>query len=562
MTHESSSQEMTLTGVGVSSGVAVGPIAIVVPPQPLPDDEPPSADPVADLALLAAVLEAVAEDLDERAGRLDGEAADMVAAAAMIARDPGLVDAIEVKLAEGLGPAHALRGAFDGFADQLLTLGGYLAERVSDLRDVGARAEAFLLGTPIPGVPELTAPSIVVAEDLAPAETALLDPQLVLGLITQAGGRTSHTAILAAQRGLPAVVRASGVMDLRAGTVVAFDGDTGVVTVAPSAATVEALNARAEARTRINDVTGPGATADGHAVALLANIGSVADAEAAGDVEGVGLFRTEFVFLSADRAPTVNEQAQIYTDVLAPFGDRPVTVRTLDAGADKPLAFANLGAEPNPALGRRGLRLMTERPTLLADQLAALAEAQRRTGATVKVMAPMVATAAEAAEFAESAHAAGIEVAGTMIEVPAAALRARDVLAGCDFASLGTNDLAQYTMAADRLLGELSDLLDPFQPAVLDLIAVACDAGREAGKPIGVCGESAGDALMALVLAGLGVTSLSMAPSRVPLVRFALRQHTLEECRQMAVAARAASDAPSARAAVAALVSDSLRALL
>lgn len=551
-----------LTGIGVSSGCAVGPVALVVPPQPLPADERGSTDPAADLALIGDVLESVARDMEARAAQLDGEAAEMIEAAATIARDPGLIEAVDFHLQDGRGPAHALRGAVDSYAEQFTALGGYFAERVADLRDVGARAEALLLGRPLPGIPELHVPSIVVAEDLAPAETALLDPAMVLGLITTGGGRTSHTAILAAQRGIPAAVRVTGALGLEPGTVVALDGDAGTVTVDPDAASVAAMRQRADARARAAQATGPGATADGHPVALLANIGDVTDAQQAGDVEGVGLFRTEFVFLSAASAPSVAEQVAVYTQVLAPFGDRPVTVRTLDAGADKPLAFADLGPEPNPALGRRGYRLTAERPELLASQLEALAEAQRRTGAQVKVMAPMIATATEAKAFAEAAHAVGLESAGVMIEVPAAALRARHLLAHCDFASLGTNDLAQYAMAADRMVGELSDLLDPFQPAVLDLVAEACLGGRQHGKPVGVCGESAGDPLMALVLTGLGVTSLSMAPSRVALVRHALRLHSLATCREMAAAARAAQDAPAARTAVRELAHEELAALL
>jgi phosphotransferase system enzyme I (PtsI) len=228
---------------------------------------------------------------------------------------------------------------------------------------------------------------------------------------------------------------------------------------------------------------------------------------------------------------------------MAPFGDRRVVVRTLDAGADKPLAFADLGPEENPALGRRGLRLSAERPELLDAQLEALAIAARDTGADVRVMAPMVATVEEAAWFARRVRENGLPKAGVMIEVPGAALRARHVLGEVEFGSLGTNDLAQYTMAADRMQGELSDLLDPWQPAVLDVVALASEGAAAAGRPIGVCGESAGDPLLALVLVGLGVSSLSMAPSKVPIVRLALSVHTLAECQGLAAAARGARTA-------------------
>lgn len=536
----------TVTGLGVSGGTAIGVVALVALPAPLPD-EPASTDPAGDLARVGAALEGVAARLDATAASLSGDAADMIAAAAAIARDPGLLDAVEEHL-HSLGPAHALHAAVDDYAQQFEELGGYFAERVTDLLDVGARAEALLLGRPLPGVPELTEPSVVIAHDLAPADTAVMDPTMVVGIVTEDGGRTSHTAILASQRGIPAIVQAKGALGLADGLRVGIDGDSGELVVEPDQAWLAAKEEKRHARARISERSGPGRTSDGHPVMLLANIGNVADAELAGaaDVEGVGLFRTEFLHLSASTAPSVADQSDEYIRVLRPFGQRPVTVRTLDAGADKPLAFADLGPEPNPALGRRGLRLMKEREDLLDDQLAALAMAAADTGALVKVMAPMVATTQEAAWFTQRVHAVGLPVAGVMIEVPAAALRAHHVLEVCDFASIGTNDLAQYTMAADRMVGELSDLLDPWQPAVLDVVAAACEGGRATGKPVGVCGESAGDPLMALVLTGLGVTSLSMSVQRVPMVRWALSQHSLNDCIQLAHTARTAHTANTA----------------
>lgn len=554
----------TFTGLCVSSGTAVAPAVVVAPPQPLPDDEPSSGDVDADLARVTDALAAVSVDLRSRAEALQGDAADMLGAAAQIALDPGLVEATREHLVAGLGPANALQLAADDYAEQFTALGGYFAERVADLRDVAARAVALVLGRPVPGVPELHEPSIVIALDLAPAETAGMDPALVAGIVTSAGGRTSHTAILAAQRGIPAIVEAGDALAVPAGSRVALDADAGELVLDPDDATLARLKARQERLARIHELTGGGATSDGHAVPLLANVGDVADARvaAAAGAEGVGLFRTEFLFLGAPAAPTREEQVAVYTDVLKPFPGLPVTVRTLDAGADKPLAFADLGPEPNPALGRRGLRLNQQRTDLLDDQLAALSEARDATGAIVKVMAPMVATREEAEWFAARVRASGLDSAGTMIEVPAAALRARDLLAVCDFASLGTNDLAQYTMAADRMLGEISHLLDPWQPAILDLVATACDAGRALGKPVGVCGESGGDPLMALVLVGLGATSLSMATSRIPLVRWGLSHHTLADCRSLADAARAATSAVAAREAVRSAASPELTGLL
>ncbi len=552
----------TITGLGVSGGSAVGVVALVALPQPLPD-EAVSTDAAVDLARVRDALETVATRLDATAATLSGDAAEMIGAAAAIARDPGLLDAVSENL-NNLGPAHALYAAVAGYAAQFEELGGYFAERVTDLLDVGARAEAVLLGRPMPGVPELSEPSVVIAHDLAPADTAVLDPSMVVGIVTEAGGCTSHTAILASQRGIPAIVQAKHALDLVDGIRVGIDGDTGDLTIDPDDAWLTQKAKEQRVRERISERTGPGQTSDGHPVMLLANIGNVADAELAGaaDVEGVGLFRTEFLHLSATTAPTVAEQADEYIRVLTPFRELPVTVRTLDAGADKPLAFADLGPEPNPALGRRGLRLMKERQDLLDDQLAALAMAAAHTGALVKVMAPMVSTTQEAAWFTDRAHVADLPVAGVMIEVPAAALRAHQLLKVADFASLGTNDLAQFTMAADRLVGELSDLLDPWQPAVLDLVAAACDGGRQTGKPVGICGESAGDPLMALVLTGLGVTSLSMSVQRVPMVRWALSQHSADECVHLAELAREADSAHAAFEAVRTAASTELTDLL
>lgn len=552
----------TVKGLGVSGGSAVGIVALVAQPSPLPD-ESVSHDPIGDLSRVNDALEAVATRFDTTAAALSGEASEMIAAAAAIARDPGLLDAVEQNL-EHLGAAHALHAAVQGYAAQFTELGGYFAERVTDLLDVGARAEALLLGRPMPGIPELTEPSIVIAHDLAPADTATMDPALVVGIVTEAGGRTSHTAILASQRGIPAIVQAKGALTLTDGLRAGIDGDSGELVIDPDDTYLAAKAEKQRTRERILTLTGPGKTSDGHPVMLLANIGNVADAElaAVADVEGVGLFRTEFLHLTASTAPSVAEQAAEYVRVLAPFGGRPVTVRTLDAGADKPLAFADLGPEPNPALGRRGLRLMLEREDLLDAQLAALTQAAAETGALVKVMAPMVATMQEAAWFTSRAHAAGLPLAGVMIEVPAAALRAQQVMQVSDFASLGTNDLAQYTMAADRMVGELSSLLDPWQPAVLDMVAAACEGGRVTGKPVGVCGESAGDPLMALVLTGLGVSSLSMSMQRVPMVRWSLSHHTAEDCMRFAELARRANSAETGLEAVRSAASKEITDLL
>jgi phosphoenolpyruvate-protein phosphotransferase (PTS system enzyme I) len=539
-----------MSGIAVSAGVAVGPVARLAAPPALPPDSGPD---VGGLPRARQALEAVAEELETRAERATEPAASVLFAQAMMPRDPALLARVEDELAAGRSLPHAVTAAFGGFRATLEAAGGYLAERATDLDDVASRTVAELLGLPMPGIPDPGHPFVLVAEDLAPADTATLDRSRVLAIVTERGGPTSHTAILAKSLGIPAIVGCATARDLTDGTTVLVDGEAGTVVVDPDPDEVARAGDRAAAVARaLATSEGPGRTADGAAVALLVNLGASSElaAAASADSEGVGLLRTEFLYLSRTTVPTVAEQVHSYAAVFEAFAGRKVVVRTLDAGADKPLAFVDHGDEPNPALGVRGYRLAGRHPAMLADQLTAIATAAASHSVEVWVMAPMVSTPAEAAEFATLAHAHGLPVAGTMVEVPAAALRARHVLAGCDFASIGTNDLGQYTLAADRMAGELAGLLDPWQPALLDLVAATARAGRELGKPVGVCGEAASDPLLALVLVGLGVTSLSMAPPSLAAVRVALAAHTTTDCTRLAELALAARDAAEARQSV------------
>ncbi|MCT2251030.1 phosphoenolpyruvate--protein phosphotransferase [Corynebacterium sanguinis] len=559
-----------LHGIGVSAGTASGPAAVVTPPTGVDEAEPPSVDPEADGQRVREVLEQVAASLRERARLANSEtSAAVLEATAALATDRGLIKGVARQLQKGSGPTRAIFDAVEVYAAKLRKLGGYMAERVTDLYDIRDRAIARLRGVAEPGVPALSRPSVLVAHDLAPAETATLDPALVRGIVTAGGGATSHTAILAAQLGIPAAVQVKGIDALLAGegeVELAIDGGVGEVIVAPTPDDVAELEERSRRRAAaLAGSSGEGATRDGHRVKLLANIGTAADAAqtAAADIEGSGLFRTEFLFLDREAAPSVEEQTATYAEVLRSFGTRRVVVRTLDAGADKPLSFADLGPEDNPALGRRGLRLSQAREDLLDAQLSALAAAHKLVPeADLWVMAPMVTTVEETQWFAEKTRAHGLPRVGVMVETPAAAVRAKHLLALVDFASIGTNDLSQYTMAADRMEGELAHLLNPWQPAVLSMVRATCRGGEATGKPVGVCGEAGGDPLLALVLVGLGVTSLSMAPSRVGAVRAALRSHDIDTCRQMANFAEDAPTAADARAAVLALADPVLRDLL
>jgi phosphotransferase system enzyme I (PtsI) len=536
-----------LSGVAVSPGRASGPVVRVAEPLGEPASSPAPVDPAAEAARIAPAAQVVVGRLEALAETATGEAATILITTAAMAGDPALVSQAEQLVTnDRLPAARALFQAAEGFAQALAAAGGYMAERVRDIRDVRDRIVAELLGVDPPGVPELTTPSVLVARDLAPADTAGLDPAKVLALVTEEGGPTSHTAILARALGIPAVVAVRGLLALDAEALV-VDGDTGSVGVAdPAAPVVTAASAGAV------EWNGIGATADGHRVKVLGNVGSAADSQAAADAgaEGVGLFRTEFCYLDAPAEPSINEQRAAYVAVLIPFRAKPVIVRTLDAGADKPLAFLSQEAEPNPALGVRGLRVAFDRPEIVDRQLEAIAGAAKDSGAEVSVMAPMIATAEEAAWFAGRAHAAGIHRAGVMIEIPAAALAAREILDVVDFVSVGTNDLAQYTFAADRQLGAVAKLNDPWQPALLRLIALVGQAAKATGKPAGVCGEAAADPTLALVLAGLGLTSLSMNAAAVRAVGASLAATTLAQCEAVAEVALAAADPASARAEV------------
>lgn len=484
----------------------------------------------------------------------------MLEAQALMAQDPELMADVERRVAVGSTAERAVYDAFAAYRALLAGAGEYLAGRVADLDDVRNRIVARLLGVPMPGVPDSDEPYVLIARDLAPADTALLDPTLVLGFVTEEGGPTSHSAILARALGVPAVVALPGAGELAEGTVIAVDGSTGEIFVNPGAEKRAALEAAAaERKAALAASSGPGTTSDGHRVPLLANVGGPADVPAAVEAgaEGVGLFRTEFLFLDDSRtAPSEEKQIEAYRQVLEAFPEGRVVVRVLDAGADKPLEFLTPADEPNPALGVRGLRTLLDHPEVLRTQLTALAKAAEGLPVHLEVMAPMVADRTDARAFADACREAGLHAKfGAMVEIPSAALRARSILREVEFLSLGTNDLAQYTFAADRQVGAVSRLQDPWQPALLDLVALSAEAARAEGKSCGVCGEAASDPLLACVLTGLGVTSLSMGAASIPYVRGTLAKYTLAQCERAAAAARAADTAEEARGAAQAVLS-------
>ncbi|WP_072753322.1 putative PEP-binding protein [Rhodococcus maanshanensis] len=541
-----------LVGTPVVPGVGYGPVIRpgARPAIPVRGADLPEADRLAEKQRFLRAVEVVSARLLARADAAAGAGAEVLRATATLATDRGWLGAAGTLVDAGAGAEAAAAAATEQFAAVFTKLGGLMAERVTDLLDVRDRVVAELLGAPEPGIPTPAVPSILLARDLAPADTAILDPTLVLGIATTLGGPTSHTAIIARQLGIACVVGVAALDEVGVGTPVLVDGGNGRVTIEPAPDQAAAEVARAaEVRRRTESWTGPGRTRDGHPVAVLANVqdGAGARSAAASAAEGVGLFRTELAFLDRDTEPAVEDQAAIYREVLDAFAGCKVVIRTLDAGSDKPLKFAGPTDEPNPALGVRGYRIAAENPGILDRQLDAIAVAARQCTASVLVMAPMIATVAEAAEFAAAVRDRDL-VPGVMVEVPAAALLADRMLEHVDFLSLGTNDLTQYTMAADRLSAPLAALSDPWQPAVLALVARTAADGARVGKPVGVCGEAAADPLLACVLAGFGITSLSMAASAVAATGSALSEVDLARCRDAAEAALGATDPQSARA--------------
>lgn len=543
-------ESATQTTVGVSPGRVVGVVKKMADPisQPQPRTD---NDAATEKAAFATAVAAVDELLVERlAGAYDSAAEILTATREMLA-DVSLSDAVNAQIDDGVDAACATWNVLTNMADKFADAGGLTAERVTDIRDLRARLVAALTGQDVPGLPTSDSPFVLVAHELAPADATELNAHTCLGIVTAQGGPTSHTSILARAMGIPAVLAPELALELKDDEVVLIDGATGEIVVDPSEEQAEGAAREPIARADIA-FDGHGQTADGSAVTICANIGSPNDiADALGrNAQGVGLFRTEFSFFGRQTAPTLAEQTEVYRRVFEQFAGQRVVIRTLDAGADKPLPFVTPDGETNPALGVRGYRTSVRFPEVLDTQLKAIAAAaEENVDTDVWVMAPMIATAAEARQFAERAKAAGIKTVGVMAETPAVALTAADVLDEVDFVSIGTNDLIQYTMAADREEASLAALSTYWQPAVLKLIESVARAGETTGKYVGVCGEAASDDVMAAVLVGLGVTSLSMNSMFMGRVAERVASVDMATCKEAANAALAASDPVSARAA-------------
>jgi phosphotransferase system enzyme I (PtsI) len=563
-----------LTGRAAAPGAALAP-AFVVPAQTdVLDDVPKQRSVPAEeeAARLQAALVLAESQLRELAHTVEATAgedeAEIFEAHAAFAADPELARLADEAIRDGASAERAVVEAFGTFRELLAASSSeYLAARAADLDDVRDRVVKILLGRSTTGeAPSVR--SVVVAHELTPSQTASIPVEVIAGIVTETGSPTSHAAILARALGVPAVVSCLGLLGAvgPGGEFVAVDGRTGAVLVGPDAAEREAIRRRmGEEGRRREELAAlknePGRTADGHRVELAANIAAIQHLPAAVEAggEGSGLVRTEFMFLGRTTAPTVDEQAGYYMEVLRAFPGQRVVFRTMDIGADKPLPFVQREPEENPALGVRGIRLSLERPDLFRAQLRALLRARASVGegaGRLAIMFPMVSTAGELIEARRILSAVaeeeridleGIEV-GVMIEVPSAALGARRMAEVADFFSIGTNDLLQYLFAADRLVGAVADLADVLDSDVLRLIGGVIEAGHAGRAWVGVCGEAAGDPTVAAALVGLGIDELSMTRVAIPEVKDALRRVTLAECREAVEAAmQSASDGPGVR---------------
>ena len=553
--------EGAIVGIPASPGIAVGPVRhLHVPELAVPDGA--AGTPEEERTRLDTAIAAVRADITHQREaaimRVGAGEAAIFEAHLLFLQDEAL-----------LGPARdgiPDRGAAAAWRDAVTELATiwdelddpYLRERAGDLRSVGRQVLAKLLGVEAPHG-RLPAPGILAIGDLEPADTIALDPASCLGIAVAHGGPTSHAAVLARALGIPAVVGLGDrITELDEEVTIGLDGRTGVVHIDPPSSTIADLEAeRAEqldrersARARASE---PAVMKDGRHVSIMANVGGSSDVAAAlaAGCDGVGLFRSEFLFLGRDTMPSEAEQEEAYRAAAVALNGRPLTVRTLDAGADKPIPYLELRPEANPFLGVRGFRLTSARPEILLAQLRALVRVAA--DHPVRIMFPMVATLEElqeglatVGEVAAKSGTAPPEV-GVMIEIPAAALAAPHLARVAAFFSVGTNDLTQYTLAADRGNEHLGDLANALHPSVLRLIAMTAEAGVASGIPTAVCGELAADPAATSLLLGLGVEELSVSPPAIPAVKDAVRVVDMDGANALAAKALACATAAEVR---------------
>jgi len=555
-----------LLGVAASPGLGVGKV-FQLKREELEVPEAAAEEPRKERRQLEDAIERAKNELESLQSELHAKAdpakAAIFAAHQELLEDPDLMDISDSAVAKGKSAAFAWQQAYLTHAERLSKLKNeIMAGRAADLRDVGRRVLGILTGQPVEE-PEPPAGSILIAEELSPSETAKLDPKRVLGFATVGGGATSHVAILARALDLPAVAGIEPrALDLANGTQVILDGGKGRLRTNPDPAEVERIvtlqqRLAEKKKADLEAAEQPAITADGHRVEVVANIGGLDDARRSVQLggEGVGLLRSEFLYLERQSAPSEDEQVQIYADIAAALAGRPLIIRTLDVGGDKPLPYLPMPREENPFLGIRGVRIGLEKPEILRTQVRAILRASK--GNRLRIMFPMIATIDEIRsvkglvdeERAKVPEADPVEV-GIMVEVPSAAVMARQFATEVAFFSIGTNDLTQYTLAMDRGHPKLGAKADAMNPAVLRLIAQTVEGAHAEGKWVGVCGGVAGDPQAVPILVGLGVDELSVSVPSIPAVKAEVRARSLADCQALAAQALACDTAADVRALV------------
>ena len=528
-----------IAGVAASEGVAVGPVFVHARRELEPERENISEDKVEEeLARFQSAVEAVVQKLSETAERLRESGSEKEAgifdAHVEMAEDPEFHSEVEERVRNLTSPEAAVLAVGEEFAGMFAEMEDeYMAARADDVRDVASQVAADLMGSKAAGLEMLKEPSVILARNLAPSDTVRIPKGMALGFVIAEGSKTSHVSIMARSFGIPAVVGVGAALEEAfEAEVVALDGGEGYAVADPDPDTVVEFERKQEAITEEQAVLAEfkhveARTRDGQRIEVAANIGSAEEAESAlkWGAEGVGLFRTEFLFMERPELPSEEEQYGAYRKVAEAFGERPVIIRTLDVGGDKDLPGVDQPEEENPFLGWRGIRMCLDVPELFKPQLRAILRAASH--GNLRIMFPMIVDTVELHAAKELIQECRRELEnegtqfgevdiGVMVETPAAAIRAADLAPEVSFFSIGTNDLIQYTLAADRGNERLRRLQSADHPAVLDLIGRTCKAAREAGIWVGVCGETAGEAAMIPKLIELGVTELSMSAPSIP----------------------------------------------
>lgn len=546
----------TIQGIGASPGIALG-SAHVFLPEDLTVPTYDVSDRSAEWERMQRALQTAKAQIEsiraETMAALRHEEAAIFDAHIQMLEDPELQAAIRTDILEqGKNAERALMDNAERYAAQLEALDdAYFRARAADVRDVARRCLRILLGRPQPSL-ILLQPSIVVARDLTPSDTVLLDKSRLLGFCTAEGGATSHTAILAKALGIPAVVGAGeAVLEIVQNQPLILDAHRGqVILEADEATWTKFAEMRKAAQSQAEEerlhAAKPAVTRDGRGVEVVANVGNLDDARLAIEMgaEGIGLLRTEFLYLDRQTAPDEEEQYLAYRAIFEVMGQRPVVIRTLDVGGDKALPYIDLGKEENPFLGWRAIRMCLDNPDFFKTQLRAILRAAA--GYDIRIMFPMIATVREVRQARKLLEEARLELqnaslpfgkrvqVGIMIEIPSAAVMADALAREVDFFSIGTNDLTQYTLAVERTNKRVAHLSNALDPAVLRLIAKVIEAGHQAGIWVGMCGEMAGDARAIPILLGLGLDEFSMAPALIPHAKALIRSLTVEQCRQIA----------------------------